>query len=110
MLMGLFVPHNPRANVVSTMICLTVVSAAVFILVLDLNGKGVFKIGTAEWPAVQANSVALNAKIFGDIGIEAIFQGAILYILVPCFAFGIIAPILLRLVPENVTWRKWLPD
>lgn len=28
MLMGLFVPHSPRANVVSVMICLTVVRRA----------------------------------------------------------------------------------
>lgn len=146
MLMGLFVPR-PRANIVSVMICITVVSqsrallsdlktalyigvrprlvfyaqmlgaligvvvsAAVFILVLHLNSEGHITIGSAEWPAVSASSQSLNAKIFGETGIGAVFQGSILYVLIPCLLFGIIGPILLRLVPEDVAWRRWLPD
>jgi len=85
-------------------------SAFTFLYVIDLNDQGKIVLGSGEWPAVGAVSIALNAKVFGEQGPGAVLHGALLRIVIGCAAFGCLGTLALAAIPDRYAWKRWLPS
>ena len=90
-------------------------SVSAFIGILALNDAGVITLGSAQWPAVGAESQTLNAKLFGEQGIGAILHGQFMGIdvnnlLTGCGIFAIVGTSMLYLIPDHKWWKAYLPD
>ena len=85
-------------------------SATTFLIVLQLNDEGKIILGSGEWPAVGAVSIALNAKVFGEQGPAAVLHGPLLTIVLWCTAFGVVGTLTLAMIPDRHRWKRWLPS
>ena len=87
-----------------------IASASTFLLVLELSDAGKLTLGSGEWPATGAVSIALNAKVFGEEGPGALLHGALLNIVLACAAVGVVGTLALAAIPDRYTWKRYLPS
>jgi uncharacterized oligopeptide transporter (OPT) family protein len=110
---ALYLSVSPRAMLKAQLLGALVgvlASATTFIYVIRLNDEGKIHLGSGEWPAIGAVSIALNAKVFGEQGPSAIIRGALLYIVIGCTAFGVVGTLVLAAIPERYKWKRYLPS